>query len=85
MKQTELSRVWTALGHRLAVVTGAGTALLSLIWHSPASDACLRGAVAWAAIRVLARTTQWLTARTEPETDQKPDTDSAEYQGGEPG
>ena len=85
MSRTELARVWTALGHRLAVVVGAGTALLSLIWHAPVPDACLRGAAAWAAIRALARATQWITARTEPESDQQPDADSAEYQAGEPG
>lgn len=85
MSRTELARVWTALGHRLAVVAGAGTALLSLIWHSPVADACLRGAAAWAAIRVLALATRWLMARTEPESDQQPDADSAEYEAGEPG
>ncbi len=85
MMRTELALVWTALGHRLAVVAGAGTALLSLIWHSPVHVACLRGAAAWAAIRVLARATEWLTVRTESETVQKPDAESAEYQAGYPG
>lgn len=85
MTRSELSLVWTALGHRLAVVVGAGTALLSLIWHSPVQAACLRGAGAYLAIRFLAGATEWLARKTVPESGQKPGADSVEYQNGEPG
>ena len=50
-----LHPTWTALGHRLAVTVGAGTALFGLLRHVPLRFACLRGALAWLAVIALFR------------------------------
>lgn len=44
-----------ALGRRLAAFAGASTALLSLLAHVPVRIACLRGAVAFAVVLLVAR------------------------------
>lgn len=46
---------WTALGHRTAVVAGAGTGLVALLGDVPPGAASLRGAGAWLAVLVVFR------------------------------
>jgi len=62
-----LGRVWTAFGHRAAVVAGALAALTALIQHVPVRFACLRGALAWAAVLLVTRASLWLLQRTSVE------------------
>ena len=59
-----LGRVWAAFGHRAAVVAGALAGLTALIWHVPVQIACLRGALAWAAVLLVTRASLWLLQRT---------------------
>ena len=62
-----LGRVWQAFGHRAAVVAGALAALAALIVHAPVRIACLRGALAWAAVLLVIRASLWLLQRTSLE------------------
>ncbi len=62
-----LGRVWTAFGHQAAAVAGALAALTALIVHVPVPIACLRGALAWAAVLLVTRASLWLLQRTSPE------------------
>jgi len=59
-----LNRAWEALTHRVAAIVGASTGLISLLWDVPASQASLRGALAWLAVGLLSRATSWLLAQT---------------------
>ncbi len=59
-----LGRVWAAFGHRAAAVAGALAALTALICHVPVQIACLRGALAWAAVLLVTRASLWLLQRT---------------------
>ena len=38
---------WNALIHQMAVLAASATALVSLLWKTPVSVACLRGGAAW--------------------------------------
>ena len=50
-----LRPAWSALGHRIAAVVGAGTALLGLLRHVPVPIATFRGATGWFAVLLLFR------------------------------
>lgn len=50
-----LPSAWSALGHRLAVIVGAGAALFALVRHVPVRVASLRGAAAWFAVVLVFR------------------------------
>jgi uncharacterized membrane protein YedE/YeeE len=50
-----LARNWHAIGVRLAVIAGATTALLALLWHRSVPTACLRGAAVYALVYVVVR------------------------------
>jgi hypothetical protein len=58
------SQALVALGRRLAAFAGALTALLSLLAHVPVRIACLRGAVAYAVVLVVARGGRWALERS---------------------
>ena len=62
-----LGQVWAAFGHRAAVAAGALAALTALIRHVPVPFACLRGALAWAAVLLVTRASLWLLQRTSLE------------------
>lgn len=55
---------WRAFVHRVAAVAGSLTGLLSLLWDTPVTTACLRGAFAWIGARVLGRLVAALLTRT---------------------
>lgn len=57
---------WTALGHRLAVFVGAGTALFALLRDVSVRFASLRGALAWLAVAALFRAGRALLERATP-------------------
>ncbi|MFT5048625.1 MAG: hypothetical protein ACI8QZ_000012 [Chlamydiales bacterium] len=61
---TPLSDAWVALTHRVAAIVGASTALISLLWDVPVSQASARGALAWLAVGLISRATAWLLAQT---------------------
>ena len=46
---------WFQVAGRLAVAAGAGAALVSLLQDAPPSQAALRGAIAWFAVRLYGR------------------------------
>ncbi|MEW6073163.1 MAG: hypothetical protein AB1726_11315 [Planctomycetota bacterium] len=50
-----LAAAWRSLSHRLAVAGGCLAALVSLLNHVPVRTASLRGAVAYAAVLVVAK------------------------------
>lgn len=61
-----LDFLWTAFGRRAATTVGALTALISLLFHTPVSVACGRGAIGWLAVLVLTRSWVWLMGKTAP-------------------
>ena len=50
-----IADAWLAFGRRAAVAGGALAALVSLFFDAPVWVASLRGALAWLAVRALAR------------------------------
>ena len=79
--ESSLHAIWRALAQRSAVVVGAGTALASLLVHTPVWVACLRGMAAWLAVRLLMRAAEAVLAtvrRAERESE------AAQPQGPEP-
>ena len=71
----EFLPTWTAFGHRTAVATGAGAALIALLRHVPVHIASLRGALAWLAVVLLFRLGRELlirTGATNPELEKAP-------------
>jgi len=66
-----LDFLWKAFGRRAATTVGAMTALISLLFHTPVSVACGRGATAWFAVLVLTRIWAWLVDKTAPTTEQE--------------
>lgn len=57
--------LWGAFSRRLAVATGAATALTALLFQVPVSAACLRGGMAWLLARAVAAGIGWLLVRVE--------------------
>jgi len=49
------SNTLTAIGHRLAVAAAALVGLVSLLGDAPLRIACLRGALTWGAVLLVAR------------------------------
>ena len=50
-----LSHAWFALGHRVALIAGAGTALVAVLRHIPVRVASLRGALVWLSVVLVTR------------------------------
>lgn len=59
-----VNHAWASVTHRVAAIVGSVTALVSLLWDAPPSIASLRGVLAWLAILLLRRATDWLLVRT---------------------
>ena len=59
-----LAEAWRATGRQIAVVAGSGTALVSLLQHTPVYVASLRGGVVWAAVLAVTSLGAWLAVRT---------------------
>ena len=57
---------WQAFGHRLAAVVGASAGLIALLSGAAVGEACLRGALTWAACLACARAARWLLVRLGP-------------------
>jgi hypothetical protein len=61
---TALVEAWRAVGGQIAVIAGSGTALASLIQHTPVSVASMRGGIAWGAVLAVTSIGAWLAAKT---------------------
>ena len=59
-----LADAWRAVGRQIAVIGGSGTALVSLLQHTPVYVASLRGGMVWAAVLLVTSVGAWLAART---------------------
>jgi len=51
---------WNELIRRIAVAAGSGAALITLLQPAPVSIACLRGGLAWVAVRLLGWFIGWV-------------------------
>ena len=56
---------WNDLIRRIAVAAGSGTALITLLQPAPVSVACLRGGLAWVAVRLLGWFVGWVLRMME--------------------
>ena len=59
-----LAEAWRAVGGQLAVIAGSGTAVTSLLQHTPVHVASMRGAIVWGAVLAITSIGAWLAART---------------------
>ena len=59
-----LVEAWRAVGGQLAVIAGSGTAVTSLLQHTPVYVASMRGAIVWGAVLAITSVGAWLAART---------------------
>ncbi len=75
---TALVEAWRAVGGQIAVVAGSGTALLSLLQHTPVHVASLRGGTVWGAVLVVTSLGAWLAAKTWREPPPKDDSEDQE-------
>lgn len=67
---------WNALAARVAAIAGVVAALLALFHEAPVSRACLRGALAFIAVRLVARAGWWAVRRSAvPEISAEPSKD----------
>lgn len=76
--------LWGALGRRLAVATGAATALTALFFQVPVSAACLRGGMAWLLARAVAAGIGWLLVRVEAKEPEDEDREPIDNPAGQP-
>ncbi len=59
-----LVAAWRAVGAQIAVIAASGTAVVSLLQHTPVHIASMRGGIVWGTVMLVTSVGAWFAART---------------------